>query len=138
MSVNFTEPQGYPTFLEEFGVVDMYHTGMTVDLKTKVLQSFCSVNSKLRLVIATTAFGLGIDCPDIRRVYHWGPPNYLDSYVQESGRAGRDYQRSDALLLYGKVQAHTSKNMKAYAETVQCRRRTLFRNFILGEDVQSI
>ena len=43
------------------------------------------MNSKLSLLIATTAFGLGIDCSDIRRVYHWGPPRHFDSYVQETG-----------------------------------------------------
>ena len=60
--------------MQQFTLADMYHTAVTVDLKEKVLQSFCSVNgSEWQIVtaIATTAFGLGIDCPDIRRVYHW-------------------------------------------------------------------
>ena len=89
----------------------MYHTAVTVDLKEKVLQSFCSVNgSEWQIVtaIATTALGLGIDCPDIRRVYHWGLPSDLDSYVQESGRAGRDQQQSDAILWYGNVPVYTN------------------------------
>ena len=73
-------------------MVDMYHRAMPVDLKEKVLQSFITVGGNLRMIFATSAFGLGIDCPDIRRVIHWGPPNDLDTYVQESGRAGRDGQ----------------------------------------------
>lgn len=138
MSAEFTEPPGYPAFLQQFRLADMYHTAMTVDLKEKVLQSFCTVNGKLRLLIATTAFGLGIDCPDIRRVYHWGPPSDLDSYVQESGRAGRDEQQSDAVLWYGNVPVYTNAKMRRYAETEQCRRVTLFKDFLLGEDVQPI
>ena len=138
MAAEFTDPPGCPNYLHQFRLTDMYHAAMTPDLKEKVINSFCSINSKLRLLIATTAFGLGIDCPDIRRVYHWGPPNDLDSNVQESGLAGRDHQQSDAVLLFGKVQPHTSIKMRVYAETAQCRRVTLFRDFLLGEDVQSV
>lgn len=110
---------------------------MTTDLKEKLLQSFCQAGSKLRIVIATTAFGLGIDCPDIRRVYHWGPPDDVYSYVQESGRARRDSEQSEAVLLYGKVKEYTSDKMREYAESKQCRRVTLFKHFLLGDDVQS-
>ena len=46
--------------------------------------------STLRLVIATTAFGMGVDCKDIRRVTHWGYPSDKEQYIQETGRAGRD------------------------------------------------
>ena len=88
MLAEFTELPGYPSFLQQFRLADMYHTAMTVNLKEKVLQSFCTVNGKLQLLVATTAFGLDIDCPDIRRVYHWGLLSNLDSYVQESGRQG--------------------------------------------------
>ena len=139
MAAEFTDPLGSPNYLHQFRLTDMYHAATTADLKEKVIHSFCSMNSKLCLLIATTAFGLGIDCPDIRRVYHWGSPHDLNSYVQETGRAGSDHHRSDAVLLYGKVQPHTSRKMRSYAETAQCCRRiTLFRDFLLGEDVQSI
>ena len=93
-------------------MVDMYHRAMPVDLKEKVLQSFITVGGNLRMIFATSAFGLGIDCPDIRRVIHWGPPNYLDTYVQESGRAGRDGQQCVAILLYGKMKEHTSTSRR--------------------------
>ena len=54
---------------------------MTAEKKEEVLRLF---NGKLRIVIATTAFGLGIDCPDIRRIIHWGSPRTLEEYAQET------------------------------------------------------
>ena len=138
MGAQFTEPAGCPNYLHQFRMADMYHRAMPVDLKEKVLQSFITICSNLRLIFATSAFGLGIDCPNIRRVYHWGPPNDLDTYVQESGRAGRDGQQSEAILLYGRMREHTSDKMQQYAITQKCRRVTLFKDFLLGEQVDSI
>jgi len=48
------------------------------------------MNSPLRVVIATTAFALGIDCPDVCHIINYGLPSDVESYVQETGRAGRD------------------------------------------------
>ena len=59
-------------------------------MKETIIVSFCSQLTNLHVVIATTAFGMGIDCADIRRVVHWGPSAEIDEYVQEAGRAGRD------------------------------------------------
>ena len=52
--------------------------------------------------MATVAFGLGLDSPNVRHVIHWGPPEYLELYVQESGRGGRDGMKTTATLFYGK------------------------------------
>ena len=81
---NFTEPPSAP-HLQRFKLIDMYTRASTAEMKTKVIASFCASNALLRLIIATTAFGMGIDCPDIRVVVHWGAPAELESYVQESG-----------------------------------------------------
>ena len=54
-----------------------------------------------RVVVASNAFGLGIDQPDVRAVMHTGPIYQMKSYVQESGRAGRDGKRSEAIILVG-------------------------------------
>ena len=70
--------------------------------KDQVLSHFSQRNGKVRVVIATTAFGMGIDCPDIRRVVHWGMPAPLEEYIQETGRAGRDSEPSLAILYRGK------------------------------------
>lgn len=52
-------------------------------------------DSQIRLIIGTSAFGMGVDCPDIRQIYHWGP---LEEYAQKVGRGGRDQTPSKAIL----------------------------------------
>ena len=56
----------------------------------KELVKFCKSDTKLRLVIATSAFGLGVDCPDIGQVINFGAPNTTKELIQQSGRAGQD------------------------------------------------
>jgi len=71
-------------------------------MKQKVLNFFVTCNGKLRVVIATTAFSMGIDYPDIRTVVHFGTSGMVEEYVQESGRAGRDGNPATASILYGR------------------------------------
>jgi bloom syndrome protein len=100
-------------------------------MKEKVLSCLCNTSTGvLRLVIATTAFGMGIDSPDIRCIMHWGSPSSLEEYVQEAGRAGRDGQLSTAVLFprFGK---YVESSMKEYGKnSMSCRRRLLFQNFL--------
>ena len=123
-----TIPSHYPD-LHEFRVIELYTRASTVAMKEKVLQS---VGSKLRIVIATTAFGLGIDCPDITRIIHWGPPSTLEQYVQESGRAGRNGSMSDeAIMLYGHPSRFVDDDVKEYGlNKDKCRRKLLYTNFL--------
>lgn len=75
---------------------------------------------------------MGIDCPDIRQVIHWGVPSTLEEYVQESGRSGRDGQPSKAIAYLGKVTQHASEAVVNYfSNTSKCRRRLLFSDFLL-------
>ena len=69
--------------------------------KKEELEMFKRTDSKLCLVIATTAFGMGVDCPNIRRIIHWGLPKTLEEYVQETGRSGRDGENAVAILYRG-------------------------------------
>ena len=71
-------------------MVDMYTKASLPHMKEKVLVTFKVIGSTLRIVIATTAFSMGIDCLDVYRVFHYGPPGCKEEYVQETGRAGRD------------------------------------------------
>ena len=58
--------------MSPFRLVDMYTRVLTADKKAEVVDVFSKVNGKLRLVIATTTNGMGVDCPDIKRTIHWG------------------------------------------------------------------
>ena len=131
MGIAFTEPPGYPN-LSGYRLVDMFTAVLTTEKKEEVLQSFVKSDGNLRLVIATTAFGMGIDCPDIRRVLHWGMPSTLEEYVQETGRSGRDGEPSVAVLYQGKGGRNASNMVKTYvSNTANCRRRLLFQEFLI-------
>jgi len=83
-------------------------------------------------VVATTAFGMGIDKPDVRTVLHWGPAHTLDGYYQEAGRAGRDGAPAECLVLWrdGDLRwAGIAPEMKTYLQRRACRRRMLLRYF---------
>jgi len=102
-------------------MLDMYTRAATEDMKKKVLDSFIKPDGKLRVVIATAAFSMGVDCPDIRQVIHLGAPSVLEDYVQQTGRAGRDKQPATATLMYRSSHRDVSKQMKPYAtNTTKC------------------
>ncbi len=68
------------------------------DIKEEILQLF-TTDSKLRIVVATIAFGMGVDCRDVREVIHVGAPDDAEGYIQETGRAGRDGLPALVMLL---------------------------------------
>ena len=96
---HITYPSGYPVLLR-FAMVNIYTRACTVNNREEILTRFCNSTGVLRIVIATTAFGMGIDCSDIRTVYHWSPPSTTEEYAQETGRAGRDSHHSKAIMFY--------------------------------------
>lgn len=75
-----------------------YHAGFTGDERNRVQQEWLS--NKIQVVVATNAFGMGIDKPDCRFVIHYNPPYSVEAYYQEAGRAGRDSLKSFPVLLY--------------------------------------
>lgn len=77
---------------------DFYHAGLSDELRDKKQASWTI--GETRVIVATNAFGMGIDKSEVRFVVHWDIPDSIESYFQESGRAGRDGKSSFAVLLY--------------------------------------
>ena len=86
-------------FLQAKGIdANYFHAGLLPETKKNVQESF--ISGGLRAIVATNAFGMGIDKPDVRVVIHADIPGSLENYLQEAGRAGRDQQRARCVLLY--------------------------------------
>ncbi len=121
-----------------------YHAGLTRDEKDFVEKSF--LNSENGVLVATCAYGMGVDKQNIRTVIHRDCPGGVEAYLQESGRAGRDGEPAEALLLWGPddyrrlaaLSDNTEdyqryKTLLSYAEdTRHCRRETLLK--LLGAE----
>jgi ATP-dependent DNA helicase RecQ len=125
-----------------------YHAGLPAEVRAANQRRF--LNEDGVVIVATIAFGMGIDKPDVRFVVHVDMPSGLEAYYQETGRAGRDGLPATALLTYGlqdvvlrrrmletseadelhkRAERQRLDAMLAYCELVTCRRQTLLRHF---------
>ncbi|NIP83280.1 MAG: DNA helicase RecQ, partial [Gemmatimonadetes bacterium] len=133
---------------------EAYHAGLAAERRRRVQEAF--QRDEVQVVVATVAFGMGIDKPNVRFVVHYDLPKSVEGYYQETGRAGRDGLPAEALLLYGgrdvatvrklietgdnaaqkRVEMHKLDAMVALVESLTCRRRALLGYFgeALGAD----
>jgi len=94
--------EGLSKQLKSFSVnADFYHAGLDSVARNKKQDAW--KNGKTRVIVATNAFGMGIDKPDVRTVIHYEMPDNIEAYYQEAGRSGRDGDRSYAVMLYNKT-----------------------------------
>ncbi len=112
---------------KRFEGVEFYHAGLAPDMRTAAQRRY--IEGFTRILVATNAFGMGIDQADVRLVIHYNLPANIDSLYQEMGRAGRDGKDSTCLLLYSKkdksLQTYFIQSSQARSEIKNQRYRNL-------------
>jgi ATP-dependent DNA helicase RecQ len=112
--------------------VGHYHAGRTDSARSRAQERF--VDGDLKVLVATTAFGMGIDLPDIRLVAHVQAPPTFEAYVQQAGRAGRDREPATCALLYSAGDSVTRRRVVGTATPGQEAGWTALQDYVFGTD----
>ncbi|MGK7369615.1 MAG: RQC domain-containing protein, partial [Candidatus Halalkalibacterium sp. M3_1C_030] len=131
--------------------VKPYHAGLSEKVRSRNQEAF--IRDDVNIIVATIAFGMGINKPDVRFVVHYDMPKNIESYYQQIGRAGRDGLRADCLLLFSysdtqkiryfinqkedeekKIAEQHLKSLLKFLEATECRRKPLLNYF--GEEYE--
>ncbi|XP_068754402.1 uncharacterized protein [Montipora capricornis] len=113
-------------------IVEMFHSRSDELNKEEILKSMGESNGCIRVLIATIAYGMGINCKDVKTVIHYGPSYNCETYLQESGRAGRRGQdQCKSVILYSNIMTkHCHESMVTYLkQNDKCRRKVLLEKF---------
>ena len=89
----------------------------------------------------TIAFGMGLDCPEVRQIIHWGPPSDIESDIQEAGRAGRDGRQAAAVLYYTATDRgaqHVDNTIKEYCRNIESAGESCYLNISMNQNLVSI
>ncbi len=141
----------YVDLKKEGHSVKPYHAGLSEKVRSRNQEAF--IRDDVNIIVATIAFGMGINKPDVRFVVHYDMPKNIESYYQQIGRAGRDGLRADCLLLFSysdtqkiryfinqkedeekKIAEQHLKSLLKFLEATECRRKPLLNYF--GEEYE--
>jgi ATP-dependent DNA helicase RecQ len=111
---------------------EAYHAGMAKGERSRVQRAFTL--GEIPVIVATNAFGMGVDKPDVRYVVHYNLPGRLEAYYQEAGRGGRDGEPADCVLLYGPRDESSQRFFIREAHPTDDAVRRLWREWLVALD----
>lgn len=119
--------------------VDYYHAGLSSELRRHKERLFSNQDGeRIEVLFATKAFGMGMDIPNIHCVFHTSPPDYIDDYLQEIGRSGRDGKSSSTICLFNDKDARVEDNRALKWEDIEnlfSRIKDFFKRFFTNQSI---